>query len=121
MTKNIPGHLVTLYNERNASIRGHLQGGWHRLFLRGTMCVTGFGDYAERAELNGLAYYNTSFGGTRTQYADPHSKFLAGKDSYLILTCERTSGRMRVEMKSLQGEVLDRQIFPKPARGKIKP
>ncbi|WP_298861228.1 FN3 domain-containing metallophosphoesterase family protein [uncultured Gimesia sp.] len=121
VTKNVPGHLVTLYNERNASIRSQLQGGWHRLFLRGTMCVTGFGYYAERAELDGLTYYNTSLGGKGAQYADPHSKFLAGKDGYLMLTCERSSGKLTVEMKSLQGEILDRQIFSKPARGKIKP
>jgi len=121
VTKDAPGHIVTLYNERNASVRGQIQGGWHQLFRKGTMCVTGYGYYAERAELDGLTYYNTSLSGTGTQYADPHSKFLAGKDGYLLLTCERISGTMTVEMKSLQGEVLDRQIFPKPSRGKKKP
>ncbi|WP_339728512.1 metallophosphoesterase [uncultured Gimesia sp.] len=118
MTK-APGKIVTLYNERNANIRSQLQGGWHQLFRRGTICVTGFGYFTERAELDGLTYYNTSLSGTGTQYADPHSRFLAGKDSYLLLTCEQGSGTMTVELKSLNNEVLDRQTFPKPTRGKL--
>lgn len=121
VTNNAPGHIVTLYNERNASLRSQLQGGWHQLFRRGTICVTGFGYYAERAELDGLTYYNTSLGGKGTQYADPHSKFLAGKDNYLLLTCERTSGTMTAELKSLNNEVLDHQSFSKPSREPVKP
>ncbi len=121
ITEKAFGHIVTLYNERNAGVRGQNKGGWHRLFQRGTMCVTGFGYYAERAEFQGLTYYNTSLSGKGIQYADPHSKFLAGKDGYLLLTCKQTSGTMIVEIKSLQGEVLDRQMFPKPVRGKTKP
>ncbi|QDU11953.1 metallophosphoesterase [Gimesia aquarii] len=121
ITKNVPGHLVTLYNERNASIRNQLQGEWHQLFQRGTICVTGFGHFAERAELDGLTYYNTSLSGKGKQYSDPHSKFLAGKDSYLLLTCDRSSGEMKVEIKSLGNEVLDRQSFAKPVRKQTTP
>jgi len=111
ITQNPPGHLVTLYNERNATMRNQLQGDWQRLFQRGTLCVTGFGYFAERAEAAGVTYYNTSLSGTGTQYADPHSKFLAGKDSYLLLICDRNSGALTVELKSLKNEVLDRQHF----------
>lgn len=111
ITQNSSGHLVTLYNERNATMRNQLQGDWQRLFQRGTLCVTGFGYFAERAEAGGVMYYNTSLSGTGTQYADPHSKFLAGKDTYLLLTCDRNSGVLTVELKSLKNEVLDRQHF----------
>ncbi|WP_417392923.1 metallophosphoesterase [Gimesia sp.] len=111
MTQKHPGHLVTLYNERNATMRGQLQGEWQKLFQRGTLCVTGFGYFAERAEVDGVTYYNSSLSGTGTQYPDPHSKFLAGKDSYLLLTCDRNSGVLTVELKSLKNEVLDRQHF----------
>lgn len=121
LTTKAPGKIVTLYNERNANIRSQLKGGWHKLFQRGTICVTGFGYYAERAELDGLTYYNTSLSGTGTQYADPHSRFLAGKDSYLLLTCDRSAGTMTVELKSLKNEVLDRQTFPKSSRNPVKP
>ncbi|MFH1303269.1 MAG: FN3 domain-containing metallophosphoesterase family protein [Planctomycetota bacterium] len=121
VTKQAPGHIVTLYNERNASMRSQLAGDWFALFQRGTICVTGFGYFAERAEVDGLTFYNTALSGTGTQYADPHSKFLAGKDSYLLLTCERSSGTMTVELKSLNNEVLDRQSFPKASRKPVKP
>ncbi|QDT88678.1 metallophosphoesterase [Gimesia algae] len=112
ITQNPPGHLVTLYNERNATMRNQLQGDWERLFQRGTLCVTGFGYFAERAEAGGVTYYNTSLSGTGAQYADPHAKFLAGKDSYLLLHSDRNSGVLTVELKSLKNEVLDRQRFP---------
>lgn len=111
LTQNNPGLTVTLYNERNATMRGKLKGDWHKLFQRGTLCVTGFGYFAERAEVDGLTCYNTSLSGTGTKYPDPHSKFLAGQDSYLLLTCNRAAGTMTAELKNLKGEVLDRQIF----------
>lgn len=116
ITKNAPGHIVTLYNERNASMRSQIQGGWHEMFRRGSICVTGFGYFAERAELDGLTCYNTSLSGKGAQYSDPHSKFLAGKDSYLLLTCERATGIMTAELKGLDNRVLDRQKFPKRKR-----
>jgi len=60
--------------------------------------------------VDGFSYYNTSLNGTGSQYPDPQSKFLAGKDSYILLTVER-SGKMTVEIKSLGGEVLDQREF----------
>lgn len=111
LTQTNPGLTVTLYNERNATMRGKLKGDWHKLFQRGTLCVTGFGYFAERAEVDGLTCYNTSLSGTGTKYPDPHSKFLAGQDSYLLLTCDRAAGTMTAELKNLKGDVLDRQTF----------
>lgn len=58
-----------------------------------------------------MAYYNTSLNGKGDRYPDPHSQFLAGKDSYLLLTIRR-GGEMVVEIKSLQGQTLDRQDIP---------
>ena len=66
--------------------------------------------------MDGLTCYNTSLSGTGTKYPDPHSKFLASQDSYLLLTCERNTGAMTVELKNLKGEVLDRQIFTQQTR-----
>ena len=111
LTRSNPGHTVTLYNERNATMRNKIQGAWQKLFRRGTLCVTGFGYFAERAEVDGLTCYNTSLSGTGTKYPDPHSKFLAGQDSYLLLTCDRAAGTMTAELKNLKGDVLDRQTF----------
>ena len=102
--------MVTLYNERNATIRNQASGAWHDLFRRGTCCITGFGYYAERAEVDGFPYYNTSLSGTGDQYPDSHSKFLAGQDNYILLTVERV-GTMTVAIKNLKGEALDRRVY----------
>lgn len=105
-----PGFVVTLYNERNASVRNQAQKQWHDLFRRGTCCITGFGYFAERAEVDGFPYYNTSLSGKGSQYPDPQSKFLAGEDGYILLTVKR-EGAMTVEIKSLKNTILDRQDF----------
>ncbi|QDS88750.1 hypothetical protein EC9_29440 [Rosistilla ulvae] len=105
--------VVTLYNERNASIRNQAKGKWHDIFRKGTLCITGFGYYAERAKVDGFPYYNTSLSGTGNQYPYPHSKLLAGEDSYVLLTFDREAGTMTVEIKGLDGDVLDRKEFEK--------
>jgi hypothetical protein len=107
---NVPPLVVMLYNERNASVRSQAGGKWHGLFRRGTLCVTGFGHFAERAEVDGVAYFNTSLSGKGNQYPDPRSKFLAGEDNYLLLTCDRRAGTLTAEIKSLDGAVLDRTV-----------
>ena len=108
--QNPPGFVVTLYNERNASVRNQAKKQWQDLFHRGTCCITGFGYYSERAEVDGFTYYNTSLNGRGNQYPDPESKFLAGEDSYILLTVKR-GGPMTVEIKSLKNTVLDLREF----------
>ncbi len=109
--KQPPEFVVTLYNERNAGIRNQARQQWHQQFRKGTLCITGFGYFAERAEVDGVTYYNTALNGRKHQYPDPHSKFLQGEDSYILLTIER-AGKMTVEIKSLNsGKVLDQQEF----------
>ena len=103
--------VVTLYNERNASIRAKEGGAWHKMFCKGTIAITGFGYYAERAEVDGFTYYNTSLSGKGDRYPDPKSQFLASKDSYILLTLTRNPPRMAVEIKGLDGTVLDRKQF----------
>lgn len=103
--------VVTLYNERNGSMRAQEQGAWHDMFRKGTIAITGFGYYAERAEVNGFTYYNTSLSGKGNQYPDSKSEFLKGEDSYVLLTLTKNPEKMTVEIKSLDGSVLDRQVF----------
>ena len=109
-----PGFVVTLYNERNASVRRQAQQRWQTLFGRGTCCITGYGYFAERAEAEGITYFNTSMSGHGTQYPDPHSKYIASEDSYILLTA-RPGKAMTVEIKALDGRVLDRQEFKRRA------
>ena len=81
------------------------------MFCKGTIAITGFGYYAERAEVDGFTYYNTSLSGKGDQYPDPKSQFLKGEDSYILLTVTKTPPKMIVEIKGLDGSVLDRKEY----------
>jgi hypothetical protein len=107
------GFVITLQNERNAAMRGQAGGAWRQLFRKSSAVITGFGYYGERAEADGIPYYDISLNGRGNRYPDPHSKFLASEDNYLLLTFRRESNEMRIELKNLQGEVLDGQSYPK--------
>ncbi len=106
-----PGHTITIDNERNATMRGQLQGEWGRLFQQGSAVITGFGYFAERAVVDGFPYYNTALKGDGDRYPDPKSAFFASEHSYILLTLKPASP-MRVEIKSLAGQVLDQQSYP---------
>jgi len=111
MSEQSTKFVVTLFNERNASMRAQERGAWHDMFRKGTIAITGFGYYAERAEIDGFTYYNTSLSGKGNQYPDPKSKFLKGEDSYMLLTFKKNSSKVLVEIKGLDGSVLDRKEF----------
>ena len=107
-----PEFLVTVQNERNSTIRAREGNTWHEMFRRGTIAIAGFGQFAERAEVDGLAYYNTSLAGRGDKYPDPHSTFFHSEDNYLLLTFTRNPQQMTVEIKSLDGKMLDRKQYP---------
>lgn len=100
--------VVTLYNEQNASMRNKEGRRWHQMFRRGTICITGYGYFAERAVFEGHPYFNTSVSGRGDRYPDPHSQFLASQDNYVLLTFHREPREMIVDLKALDGTVLDR-------------
>jgi hypothetical protein len=106
MTGESPRFVVTIYNEKNSTVRSLEKGAWGRLIQRGTVAITGFGYFAEKAVADGFPYYNTSLSGAGDKYPDPKSVLLKGEDSYVLLTLDGKT--MRVELKSLAGEVLDR-------------
>jgi hypothetical protein len=101
--------VVTFYNERNSQVRGLEQGEWGRMIERGTMAVTGFGYFGERAEVDGFTYYNTSVSGIGTRYPDPKSVVCKSEDNYLLITIRRTPVVLTTELKNLSGVVLDRK------------
>ncbi len=114
MAGSKPPFVVTLYNEGNASIRAQEGGAWGEMLRQGTIAITGFGHFAERAEMNGLTCYNTSLSGKGARYPDPKSEFLASEDSYILLTLTKKPPKMVVEIKGLDGAVLDRKEFGRP-------
>lgn len=103
--------VITLYNERNSTVRGLEGGEWGRMIARGSLAITGFGYFAERAEVDGFSFYNTSISGTGERYADPKSTVFESKDNFVLLTFRRQPMRLIVELKSLAGEVIDRKEF----------
>ena len=107
------GFVVTLMNERS-NCRSMEKGAWHEMFSRGTMCITGFGYFAERAvETNGFPYYNTCAAKAGDVYRDAKAVVCEPVANYMLLTFDRAAGRMTAELKRLDGSVIDRQTFPR--------
>jgi hypothetical protein len=63
--------LIPLYNEKHSTVRGLGGGAYARLLARSNLVITGYGYFAERAEVGDTAFYNTSVSGTGTPYKDP--------------------------------------------------
>lgn len=105
------GFVITLLNERNATMRSYEKGAWARMFQQGSAVLSGFGYFAERAEVDGFPYFNTALG-AGAKYPDPQSKFFAGEPSYLLLRFLRGAKTFTVEIKDLAGKTLDRTEWP---------
>lgn len=104
--------VVTIYNERNANVRETNGGIWGREFQKGTtVCLTGFGSYYERAQADGVTYFNTNIFGRGDKYPDPKKVVFESVDHYLLLTFDAAKKTMTVEAKNQNGEVFDRVEF----------
>ena len=102
------GFVFTLMNEKQGQLMSLTKGAWLPPMSRSSALITGFGYFAERAELKGgLPYFNTCLKGDGDVYKDPDSKFLAREDNYLLLTFEAGAPVMKMQFKNLRGEVLD--------------
>jgi hypothetical protein len=105
------GFVVTLLNA-DSRCRHLENGAWHEMFSRGTMMVTGFGYYAERAvETNGFPYYNTCIAKAGDVYRDPKAVVCERVASYMLLVFDRAGGKLTTELKRLDGSVIDRQTY----------
>lgn len=114
ITSSRQSYVVTCYNERNATVRNLEKGEWGRLIAGGSMAVTGFGYFGERAEVDNVPFYNTSVSGTGAKYPDPKSAKFESQDNFLLLRFAKDRGPLIVEMRNLQGEVLDsRKVIPR--------
>lgn len=107
MVASKSGFVFTLMNEKQGQVAGLTKGAWHEHFRKGSALITGFGYFADRADLAGLPYFNTCLKGDGANYKDPKSQFFAQEDNYLLLTFTAGSATMKVQFKSLRGEVLD--------------
>lgn len=108
MAASTSGFVLTLMNEKQTQVQGLTKGAWHEHFRKGSALITGFGYFADRAELSGgLPYYNTCLKGDGDLYKDPQSKFHARVDNYLLLTLIAGTPTMKLQFKNLRGEVLE--------------
>ena len=102
------GFILTIMNEKQTKLQQLANASWHHQFRKGSGLITGFGYFAERARLDGnLPYFNTSLKGTGDLYKDPSSQFHAREDNYLLVTARAGVPVLTVEIKNLQGKVLD--------------
>jgi hypothetical protein len=83
------------------------------MFSKGTLCISGFGHFAERATDGGVAYYDTLLTGTGDKYPDPKSVFLASADNYILMTFVKKARELIVDIKGLDGSVLDTVRYAK--------
>lgn len=110
-SKAASGFVVTLLNEKS-TCRQLEKGAWHRMFSRGSVAITGFGYFAERAvETNAFAYYNTCIAKSGDIYRDPKSVVCEPVANYMLLTFDRSKSEMTVDLKRLDGSVIDRQVY----------
>lgn len=108
MAATTAGFVFTLMNEKQGQLAGLTKGAWHEHFRKGSALITGFGYFADRAELDGgLPYFNTCLKGDGANYKDPKSQFFAQQDNYLLLSLKAGEPQMTVQFKNLKGEVLD--------------
>ena len=110
MGKRPPGFVVTLQNERNTRMRDEAE--WSELFHKGDLVISGCGFYAERDMVKGITYVNTSLG-KPVNDTKPKVKFHANEPNYALLTIHSGKDDMTVELKTLDGKVLDRTEIAK--------
>ncbi len=103
-------YVFTIFNEKSSTVRGLEKGQWNQLISKGSAAITGFGYFAERAEVEGFPWYNTSVSGTGAKYADPKSALFKSDDNYILITLSRNKEAL-VEMKNLDGQVIDSRSF----------
>lgn len=114
MGKTTSDHVFSLINEKQSSLAGMTKGIWHEQFRKGSALITGFGYFAERAELDGgLPYFNTCLKGDGSPYKDTKAQFFKSEDNYLLLTFKKGEPGMTVQFKNLNGEVLDTRVNEK--------
>jgi len=111
------GFVITIYGETSGTVRRHAEGGWKRLIEKGTIGISGECYHAERTEVDGCTYYNSSVRGNGTFGHDPNAAFSDKAASYKLITLDRGAGTMTVALKALEdGRVLDSKTFTKRAK-----
>ena len=111
------GFVITLFGETGRTVRSHADGDWQRSIEKGTLAISGECYHAERTEVNGFPYDNTSVRGNGSFGIDPDAALLDKSASYLLLTLNKGSDQLTAVLKTLDdGRELDRQTYRKRTR-----
>lgn len=114
MNSTKAGFVITVYGETSGTVRRHAEGGWKRVIEKGSIAISGECYHAERTEVDGMTYYNSSVRGNGTFGHDPQATFTDKAASYQLLTLDRVAGTLKSELKALEdGRVLDSKTFTK--------
>ena len=95
----------TLQNQHNGVMRSLYGGLWKPYFEKSAAVFSGYGYYQERAHEN-IPYYNTCLKGG-VLYPDKFSKFNALTGGYILMRV-RQNEPIKIEIKNLSGEILDK-------------
>lgn len=109
--------MITYYNESSHNLRNAEGGAWETLLRQNSVALSGFGSYAERAEVKGTPYFNTGLKAHDAFGDRQGGRFYQAVASYTLLTLTRENELMEVELKDINGNVLDRSAWP----GRSKP
>ena len=111
------GFVVTLLNERS-TCRQLEKGAWHKMFSRGSLAITGFGYFGERAvETNGFPYYNTCVAKPGDVYRDSRSVVFDSSANYMLLSFDCAKKQLTVDLKRTDGSLIDRATYGARQRG----
>lgn len=108
--------VVSYYNESNYGVRGAEQGAWETLLRQGSLMLSGFGSFAERAEVKGVPYFNSGLKEGEDFHDTANAKFFNETASYILMTIPKEGELMTVDLKGLDGTVLDSSQWPGRAR-----
>jgi hypothetical protein len=109
----LPHFVVTLYNEKNETVRNTSNGAWSALLSHTTIAATAYSYMAERAQAGSVTYYDTSLDASLGKLLDSMSQVSFSIANYLLLEFNRAAGTMSVDLKNLaNGASLDHKVFP---------
>ncbi|WP_218932054.1 metallophosphoesterase [Adhaeretor mobilis] len=111
--------LITLYNSSNTVVANPdgVFKHWKPFLRKNTAILTGYGLYAERAEMQGLPWYNSSLvkGRPQDMYFDKNQAFGAGVSSYVLMKFNNDTHQLVIELKNVEdGSVLDTKTLAIP-------
>ncbi len=99
--------IVTFQNEKCSTVRSSEKAAWEKVLAYGDALIAGFGHYAERAEKDGMKYFNTSYYGCGDKYPDRFKTYFESRDNFLLLTVQPK--KMVYELRDIHdATVLDR-------------